>query len=115
MDLKEWFASAQHCGVVYFVNSPSKTGASAKLMFYTITNESIGPRLVRAWPNENGHYSESLAKKIGFRLGINVSEPHFYVKGSGFSRSEHVLDNIWHALYSKEPRPHIYCESLTIY
>lgn len=115
MNLKEWYAAAQHVGIVYAINKPNKTNTSAKIMLYTIisVNGGEGPRLMRAWPNENGQYSESLAKKIGFRLSVNVSEPHYFVKADGVSRVELVLNNIWNGLYPNEKRPNIAWQLLT--
>lgn len=117
MNLKEWFAAAQHCGVIYFTNKASEKNLSAKLMFYTIVNGSQGPRLERAWPDNNGQYDEKLAKKIGFRLNVNASEPHFFVNGSGFSRSEKAIDSIFDAIKTdpNQKRPFITVEQLQTY
>lgn len=110
MNLKEWYASAQHCGIIYYLNKPSSSGMSAKLSLFTIVQDTQGPRLERAFPNSNGEFDVKLAKSIGYRL----NDQCFVVNGCGFSRSDHLLDTIWRNLYPGVKRPFITTDLLQL-
>ncbi len=67
MNIKEWYAAAEHCGIIYAYNRPSREETSARICLWTIVHDKVGPRLERAWPEVNGEYSEKLAKELHFR------------------------------------------------
>ena len=109
MDLSKWYTAAQKCGIIYYMNNPSKANLSAHLNLYTIVSHTWGTRLARAFPQVDGQYNETLAKKLGFKLDKQA----FKVMGVGTSRSEQLIDLIHSACEPEVKRHFIYTELLS--